>query len=469
MNFFQEVQTFFLNKRSQKMNNIKTKQGIEKRPAKITKFISLPKFIISKLENSISNNKPSFRFNNYLAYFFLHLIAIRRFSDPDCDECFKGFVSLDSKLLEHYSYNYRKYFRYFTDNGILEKRIYSKDKNRANSFRFIYDLEIDCKEFIKVDISILQKLKNFELIEKFTGKDENCSHLVKWFYEGLEIDSQQAILEAQKEPNFLKRQSYLFGVEKLKNKEFWFTRNKVSDNRLHTPLTNLSKKLRNYLRFKGDKLVNFDVRCSQPYFLIVLIESIYNTVGTLMFENLKYLLYSSGFRKEYSKIKYWILNSDFYTEMSKILFEGRETSLTRNEWVGKGRNKEKKTVTYENERELTKKLILRLFYIDTNGYLYRNDSDFRIFDRKFPYFSDFLKELKKNNYKYLSKLMQNKEAHCILDVITKRLNQLYPNMPLFTIHDSIMTTEYWAERTSLKKLIQSMMLEENRVKPQINN
>lgn len=451
------------------MNKIKTKRGFEKRPARITKYISLPKFIVSKLENSILNNPPTFNFNNSLAFYFLHLIAIRRFIDPNFDECFGGFVSLDSKLLEHYCYNYRKYFRYFTDNGILEKRIYSKDKSRANSFRFIYDSEIDCKEFVKVNIGNLQKLKNFELIEKYTGKDEKCTHLVKWFYEGLEIDSEQAILEAQKEPNFLKRQSYLLGIEKLKNKEYWFTRNNHTDNRLHTPLTNLSKKLRPYLSFKGEKLINLDIRCSQPYFLVVLVERLYSTIATLMFENVKNHLYSSGFRKEYSKIKNWILSSDFYTEISKVLFESRKISLTRNEWVGRGKNREKKTVTYENERELTKKLILRLFYIDTNSYLYKHDSDLKIFDERFPYFSAFLKELKKDNYKYLSKLMQNKEAHCILDVVTKRLSQLYPKMPLFTIHDSIMTTEYWAKRTNLKKLIQSMMLEVNGVKPQINN
>lgn len=450
------------------MNKIKTKQGFEKRPARITKYVSLPKFIVSKLENSILNNPPTFNFNNSLAFYFLHLIAIRRFTDSNFDECFGGFVSLDSKLLEHYSYSYVRYFNYFLKNGILEKRIYSTDKNRANSFRFIYDSEIDCNEFVKIDVSNLQKLKNFELIEKHTGNDEKCTHLVKWFYEGLEIDFQQAILEAQKEPNFLKRQSCLLGIEKLKNKEYWFTRNSHTDNRLHTPLTNLSKKLRPFLKFDGEKLVNLDIRCSQPYFLVVLVERLYSTIDTLMFENLKYHLYSSGFRKEYSKIKNWILNEDFYTEISKVLFEGRKIYLTRNEWIGRGKNREKKTVTYENERELTKKLILRLFYIDTNSYLYKHDSDLKIFDEKFPYFSAFLKELKKSNYKYLSKLMQNEEAYCILDVVTKKLTQLYPKMPLFTIHDSIMTTESWAEKTKLKELIQSIMLEVNGVIPQIS-
>lgn len=187
-----------------------------------------------------------------------------------------------------------------------------------------------------------------------------------------------------------------------------------------------------------------------------------------MFENLIDILYSKGFREEYGKIKDWILKDDFYTKMANELFDGIAISLERIEWFGKGKKKEMKRVIYENERELVKKLILRLFYIDTNSNSYKKGEDFTLFDSKFPNFSAFLKEFKKNDYKELSKLMQNKEAHCILDVVTQRLTQMYPKMPLFTIHDSIMTTERWAEKTNLGKLIQTIMQKENGVKPQIN-
>lgn len=451
------------------MKQIKTRHEIEKRPARITKSVSLPKFIVSRLEQSIVQNPPSFNFNKQLAFFFLHLIAVRRFTDPECDEYFEGFVTLDAFLLEHYSYSYRKYFKYFTDWGIIEKRNYSTDKHRANSFRFIYDSNEDYTAFVKVDLSNLKKLKNFEVFEKFNGKPEKCPHLVKWFYEGLSIEYETAIEEAQTEENFLKRQSYLLGIEKIKNREYWFTRNSKSDNRLHTPLTNLAKKIRPNLRFRGQKLANFDIRCSQPYFLVVLIEEMYTSVHTLMFENVKDILYTKGFQEEYNRIKSWILKDDFYTKMAEELFNGEEILLERIEWSGKGRTKEMKKVIYDNERELTKKLILRLFYIDTNSHQYKHDKDFKKFDTKFPQFSALLKELKRENYKDLSRILQNKEAYCILDIITQRLTQIYPKMPLFTIHDSILTTERWAERTNLGTLIQTMMLEANGVKPQINS
>lgn len=233
------------------MKQIKSRKDIEKKPVRITKYISLPNFIVCKLERSLIETPPLFNFNKSLAFFFLHLIAIRRYTDPDCDESFEGFVSLDSFLLEHCSYQYRKYFDYFLSNDILEKRNYSTDRHRANSFRFIYDSNEDCIEFVEVELTSLQKLKNFEVIEQFNGKIERCPHLVKWFYEGLEIEYENAISEALKEGDFLKRQSYLLGIEKLKNKEYWFTRNSKSDNRLHTPLTNLAKKIRPNLRFRG--------------------------------------------------------------------------------------------------------------------------------------------------------------------------------------------------------------------------
>lgn len=37
-------------------------------------------------------------------------------------------------------------------------------------------------------------------------------------------------------------------------------------------------------------------------------------------------------------------------------------------------------------------------------------------------------------------LLQHLEADCVLDYTCKKIAKKYPDMPLFTIHDSIITT-----------------------------
>jgi hypothetical protein len=464
--------------KKQYLEMINNKKTIKKNHERITRYISLPTSVVTKLEDAVTQSPPKFNFRKELASFFLNLVVSRRLKDPNTDEHQGEYVQLDSKLLQHYSYNSKEYFDYFVKNQILKKRNYSTDKARSNSYIFTDQSFENLNRFTQVDLISLRNLKNIDIVDRYDGKIEKCEHLVKWYYEGFKIDYNEVICEIEKETNLLKKQSAFLFIQKLMNQEFWFKRNSKSDNRLHTWLTNFPKKYRKFLSYNDDFFVNHDIKASQPYFLIVLIEEMFTqeqtksrASNTLMFKNLKNIMeimHSNTFRKEYDMIKNWILHDDFYTKISEVMFDDQETSLERIEWKGKGRNAKRVKVTYSTKREMVKKLILRLFYIDTNSSSYRADNDFKKFDEKFPQFSQFLKELKKNNYKDLSKLMQNKEASCILDVVTKEISRLYPDMPLFTIHDSIMTTQYWAKEANLGALIQEIMFRENGVRPQIN-
>ena len=52
-----------------------------------------------------------------------------------------------------------------------------------------------------------------------------------------------------------------------------------------------------------------------------------------------------------------------------------------------------------------------------------------------------IKGTKGNEKNYFPILLQNIEADCILNYCTKKISADHPNIPLFTIHDSIVTTE----------------------------
>ena len=444
---------------------------------KIQSIISLPSAIVKDFQKNLKNHPPKFKINDSLAYFFLNLVALRGFEDPDSNELFEGFVPLYSGILKSYSRDYKMYFDYFVETGLLEKLNYSTAKKRSNAYKFASDRIDVNNDFLRVNLHKLAKSSKFKIVEQFDGRDINCEHLVPLFYNGLSIDFDNAIKEIMKEQNFHKRNAQLLAIEKIRNKEFWFKRNVLSDNRLHTPLTNLSKLTRQFFYINGESMVNIDIKCSQPYFLVGMIDEIKreeterNATNTLMLHNIdeiRHIVDLISFKEEYSKIKDWILYDDFYTRMSDSLFEGKEISLERTEIIGKKKNAKCKKVIYRNVRDLVKKLVLRMFYINPDCRVYKGDKDIKLFTEKFPEFSKLLVALKKQDYKKFSMMMQQREAYCILDVVTKRLAQSYPDMPLVTIHDSIATTVSWAKRLNLGELIQTMMFEENGVRPQIS-
>ena len=56
----------------------------------------------------------------------------------------------------------------------------------------------------------------------------------------------------------------------------------------------------------------------------------------------------------------------------------------------------------------------------------------------------------------MPKLLQRIESHIILSIVTKRVAIEKPNLPIFTIHDSIVTIqgyEYYIERVMEEEMI----------------
>lgn len=55
------------------------------------------------------------------------------------------------------------------------------------------------------------------------------------------------------------------------------SRNPGSDNRLHTNLTNMPSKFRPYLTYYGENIQSLDIKNSQTYFMVLVLESLNNS------------------------------------------------------------------------------------------------------------------------------------------------------------------------------------------------
>ena len=218
--------------------------------------------------------------------------------------------------------------------------------------------------------------------------------------------------------------------------------------RFYNPLSRLKRELRSFLTYDGQPLIDIDIKNSQPFFstllfkrsfweantkkkeqilaLLDLDKDIYNKIRiNNNYEHIITLLKTSEtcFHEDFSINKYTelVLGGKFYEHILdnfKVLFPDR----------------------FDN-RDNVKKEVLRILYVENekiNWEFYKPCIRFReLFDAVFQLFY-LIKEVQ---YNYLPIILQRIESFLIHDIICKRISVEHPEIPLFTIHDNIITTK----------------------------
>ena len=260
--------------------------------------------------------------------------------------------------------------------------------------------------------------------------------------------------------------------------------------RLHTPLTRMWKELRKYLRYDGKKLVALDIKNSQPYFMIKLLDGEFykarqgkksgvyleyaddelnkllrrgNNTNNSPIMLTKWLETQAG--SEHSDVKNYIqqvVEGTFYNQFQKL----KEGEAGYEEERTKVKHRIIATL-YDIPREsgMSKTLsdlypnvfkILNAIKSVETGRIkvrkYRGKNNSRIINRKpTPGLSGSLvaypiEEKRKGlildeGYTKLATLLQRIESNILLDMVCSNIHEQNPEIPLITIHDSIATTE----------------------------
>ena len=76
------------------------------------------------------------------------------------------------------------------------------------------------------------------------------------------------------------------------------------------------------------------------------------------------------------------------------------------------------------------------------------------FQQMYPTVAGVLRDLKRRGHKHPARLMQSYESTLFIAVVCRRLTQEHPGIPIFTIHDSILTVPDGME------LVRRIILEE---------
>jgi len=318
-------------------------------------------------------------------------------------------IPLSSLILKDiYGVKYKHYMDYLINvlNFIyMDKNYYNGGTSggRCRRYKIKWNYLINITRVKIYDTILLNKYKKEHLIESTTKHANSPIHIdvrkkvVNDLYT-VELDYNSSIkLLDELKVNGLDQHKYYknwITLKKLEAGEIFYKFDEYG--RLHTNFTTLKREIRkNFIKINSEDVYEFDIPNSQPLFLAVLIKKTLPLKQLINAEFQKYFdLVNNGLIYEYLMKKCSIKKrEDVKDMMYKVLF---------------GKNGE---VAKQN----------------------------KMFASIFPDVFNFIVtyKIKNSNHKSVSHDLQKMESEFIFNSVIKRIIDTNPEIPLFTIHDSI--------------------------------
>lgn len=410
----------------------------------------------------------------------------------------KGFMPLCAKYLRKIHADYSLYLDYLVSAGVLEtdRRFIVGEKCTGYKFTAQYD-GVELKE---VSITYYLLVNNIrqqkgEIIEHHKAQLYGYGYLMKWYdahklkidYEGAlnwvsayEKQNRAAIaqLPEEKQHDEIKKlinvcNSLKMQIERIDASTYTAADFSIDEfgHRLHGIFTYMIKGLRHFITYNSIPLVAIDIKNSQPYFSTLLLnKQFWRTVKKniitlyevdkelykigkdegitmqLSAETLSQLDISTG---EYKKLA---ASGGLY----EFLMEKLTEKLSEDFLLQYG--------SRVASRDAIKKEVLRIMYSDNKVANKPFYETIRAFAAIFPNVARLFKKLKAKDYKLLPKILQRIESHILLKIVCKRIAEERPDLPIFTIHDSIVTTsgnEDYVKQVILEELGEKVGLAPN--------
>lgn len=355
----------------------------------------------SRLQKDIGKISALDEFDKDFYYHYLFIVShIRTF--PYLDRRYKtgDFIPIQMKVLKKLiSYdNAHKFLKNLVDGGILICDNYYVKGLKAKGYRI--NEEYLKEKFKLVDVkdkklenkvnSTLKKLKNRVYEESFGyGYVTDCM-------EDLDID-------------FIRCKRYIDSLDDKEDvidsynimTEIFDEKFAVVDNkgkRLHNNLTNIATPLRKFISYKGKNIVQVDIKNSQPLFLYLLLKKNY-FVGEKEMEKYKKVVTEIGFY-------------EFFSDKMKI------------------------ELTAENRKKFKQSIFGGVLFDRNRSTLSKYE---KVFKEEFPSIFHIIHSIKSVNYEDVAIMLQKTESKFIFYCVEKIAKEY--KIPMFTIHDSICTTE----------------------------
>jgi hypothetical protein len=431
------------------------------------KKVLIQKQLLKDLEVAISEHS---KLKVDVAVFFLSMFnSIPTFyrEEDQTDD-----ISLDSQRLKKYHSKYNLYLDFLMTSGFIVKiESYGADMGKCNVFSL-------CNQYT-LDELICYEIKDKPLLKKFdnNGRDEydkgrrmfcerQRAHLVMFFDEKLTIKAREAHDEIKHlnkdEKSKRKYATNMVMITEFHSQEWKYSMKPKSDNRLHSNLTRSPKALRKHIRYDGEYIYGVDLKTSQPFFLCVLIKAIIKkdkglleqikATNIISDETIEKLFNLDLNKDDLIEFVQSVLTKDFYNEFEIKLSIDYDDSGVPYRMVSNFPRKKKsvrkrkyeevkeptRKVSFKTSRDLVKAVVMEIFYSKPKTTI----KEAKAFREAYPSVSKIFMCLDECKVKF-SYLLQYVEAYVLLDYTAKRIHEDYPKMPLFSIHDALVTNETW--------------------------
>lgn len=442
------------------------------------------------LDAVIVQNSVCFRpFKKDKLAYILHKISSIPATNKNLD-IIDGYVPLHSKALQDVVDNYKPYIDYAVDAGIIERNNSYQVGVHSKACRFTANHQGELTEYTPTDFALLQNLRKYRENQKKTVVKHD--YLTKWFNPKLKIDYKKVVafldeewllkndneelrdLDASQKNHkspYLQQVCSKLAAEYIARGEYNL---KIDDNvhRFHSNLTNMRGLVRNALSYDGQNLVAIDIKNSQPYFSLLLLQENFWNANSDAKKDL-FLLQSSSnvdpqasFRSFQRDLKGFqtnkrlkLNNIKHNIKQTSIIMLGEIMAALMNKGLKEDKNRFvdlvaagalyeylekafKRDLNMLNVTRNTAKIaVLQAFFSDNRFIGTKEAEPKKLFSKLFPSVYKVYATIKRKDKTLLAILLQNIESHFIVEVIARRIAKEHPNLPIYTIHDSIVTTK----------------------------
>jgi len=414
------------------------------------------------LEKRTKEFPPDFKFNLDYCYWLIGEIIKSTAYKLEMNEG-EIWVPLCSSILLKHPYNYRKHLRYLCENfpvlgNVLWRNEYSKGS--CYSYRlapFYFSEPIELYEIN--DNKLLRFINSKIKLESNNEFKKSYNFLAKYFNtEKLKIDVDGALKKNRslyaENKNYKKHLLNALQVSQIANGEFSIKHTPRTDGRIHSQITRLSKPMRSFLNYEGKKLAEIDISGSVPTFLFYILSNINNTTNLHLDSIINYTkIYYRHYmfckrvgELDFSEISSFgekILSGTIYECFEKEMhtIHHFDKSLFPDEYLLKNVLKicnREFDGDMDDIRTVLKKRIISMLNAKPAKYL----NEEAMFNMYFPSILRWVKLFKKVNHKYFSYLTLQTESYFMLNVVARGINKEFKGkIPIFTLHDCIITTE----------------------------